>query len=389
MRARLVITGVLLLGLGSGGCSLFGGGDEDPIESPAELVQFEPTLEVRKVWSARIGGDSERLRLGLAPATDGAWIYAGSHDGRVAAFDAREGNRVWVVETDLPLAAGPGYGGGLIVFGTTDGDLLALSAETGEEIWRQAIGSEILAPPAIGSDTVVVRSVDGRLRGFSPADGRQLWSVEQSVPAFTMRGNTAPYITGTVVVTGFDNGRLGAYDVTSGDPLWELAVAIPTGRTALERLVDVSAGLQVVGNDVYAVGLGRTVGVALETGLVLWQRELSSHSGLGADFNNVYVTNDVSEIVALDRTGGVPRWSQDALRLRDVTAPTRFGRTIVVGDLEGYVHWLSPDDGRFLARARASSQRITAAPLVVADYLFTQSEDGTLAAFTIVVDDAG
>ena len=135
MGARLVVTGVLLLGLGSGGCSLFGGGDEDPIESPAELVQFEPTLEVRKVWSARIGGDSERLRLGLAPATDGAWIYAGSHDGRVAAFDAREGNRWWAGETDLPLAAAPGYGGGLIVFATTGGELLPLSAGTCEEIW--------------------------------------------------------------------------------------------------------------------------------------------------------------------------------------------------------------------------------------------------------------
>ncbi len=387
MRAWLV-TGTLLLGLGSGGCTLFGGGDEDPIEPPAELVQFEATLKVQKIWSARVGGNSERLRLGLAPATDGTRIYAGSYDGRAAAFDARGGERLWAIDTDLPLAAGPGYDDGLIVFGTTDGDLLALNAETGEEVWRQMIGSEVLAPPAIGSDVVVVRSVDGRLRGFSSADGRLLWSVEQSVPALTTRGNTAPYIAGAVVVTGFDNGRLGAYEINSGEPLWEVAVATPTGRTELDRLVDMSAGLQVVGNDVYAVGLGRAVGVALQTGLLIWQQELSSYSGLGADFNYVYVTNELSEVVALDRAGGTPQWRQDALRLRDVTAPSRFGRTVVVGDLEGYVHWLDPDDGSFLARERASSQRIAAAPLVVGANVFTQSEDGTLAAFTIV-DDAG
>ena len=174
-----------------------------------------------------------------------------------------------------------------------------------------------------------------------------------------------------------------------GEPFWEVPVAVPTGRTELERLVDMSAGLQVVGNDVYAVGLGRAVGVALETGLMLWQQEISSHSGLGADFNFVYVTNDESEVVALDRAGGTPRWRQNALRLRDVTAPIRFGRTIVVGDLEGFVHWLSPDDGRFLARERASSKRIAATPLVVGENLFIQSEDGTLTAFTIVFDDAG
>ncbi len=386
MRAWLV-TGTLLLGLGSGGCGIFGGGDDDPIEPPAELVPFESTLEVRTIWSARVGGDSERLRLGLSPASDGTRIYAGSYDGRAAAYDAREGDRIWLTETDLPLAAGPGYDDGLVVFGTTDGDLLALTAETGEEVWRQAVGSEILAPPAIGSGVVVVRSVDGRLRGYSSTNGRLLWSVEQSVPALTTRGNSAPYIAGAVVVTGFDNGRLGAYEIDSGDALWEVAVSLPTGRTELDRLVDMSAGLQVVGNDVYAVGLGRAVGVALETGLVLWQQELSSHSGLGADFNHVYVTNELSEVVALDRTAGTPRWRQGALRLRDVTAPSRFGRTVVVGDLEGYVHWLDPDDGSFLARERASSQRIAAAPLVVGQNLFTQSEDGTLTAFTIVVDD--
>ena len=383
-----IVTGAVLLGLGSSGCSMFGGDEEDPIEPPAELVDFETTIEVERLWSTRVGGDSERLRLGLSPATDGTRIYAGSFDGRVGAYDAIEGDRVWEIDTELPLAAGPGYGDSVLAFGTTDGDLIALDAETGDELWRKNVGSEVLASPALGLDVVVVRSVDGRLRGFSMTDGRLLWSIEQTVPALTTRGNTAPYIAGTAVVTGFDNGRLGAYDVTSGDPLWEVPVAIASGRTELDRLVDMSAGLQVVGNDVYAVGLGRAVGIALETGLVLWQQEISSFAGLGADFNNVYVTNELSEVVALDRNSGTPRWNQGELRLRDLTAPTRYGNTVVVGDLEGYVHWLSPDDGRFLARERIGSQRIAAAPLIVGQNLFAQSEDGTLAAYT-VVEDAG
>ena len=129
------------------------------------------------------------------------------------------------------------------------------------------------------------------------------------------------------------------------------------------------------------------MGVALETGLLLWQQELSSHSGLGADWNNVYVTDEFSEVVALDRNRGTLRWRQDALRLRDVTAPTPYGNSIVVGDLEGYLHWLNPSDGNLLARVRAASQRIAAAPLVVGDNLFIQSDDGTIAAFTVVADE--
>jgi outer membrane protein assembly factor BamB len=115
---------------------------------------------------------------------------------------------------------------------------------------------------------------------------------------------------------------------------------------------------------------------------------MSSYAGLGADFNNIYVTSDVGAVVALDRRGGTPVWRQEALRLRDVTAPTRYGNTVVVGDYEGYLHWLDPNDGHFIARQRASSDRITAAPLVVGQNVFVQGDDGTVAAFTVQEDAA-
>ena len=383
MRYWLVLA-IVVLGTGAGACSR----DQDNSEPPAELQAIEERLDIRRIWSARVGRASERLRLGLTPATDGARIYAGSYDGQVVSFDAQTGRRQWAVRTGLPLSAGPAYGDGVLAFGTTDGELIALDAETGEELWRRAVGSEVLAPPAIGSDVVALRSVDGRLRGYSVQDGRELWSVEQTVPALTMRGNTAPSVAGTAVVTGFDNGRLGAYELSSGDPLWEIIVAAPTGRTELERLVDISAGLQVVGNDVFAVGYhGRAVGIALETGLVLWQQELSSYSGLGVDLNSVYVTDEFSEVVALDRGAGTPKWRQNALRLRDVTAPSAYANTIVVGDFEGYLHWIDPSDGSFLARERASTRPISAAPLVVGTNLFAQAEDGTVAAYTVLIEE--
>jgi outer membrane protein assembly factor BamB len=227
------------------------------------------------------------------------------------------------------------------------------------------------------------------LRGFSVANGAQVWAVEQSVPTLSLRGNTAPRISGPLVVSGFNNGRVGAYEVANGDPVWEVAIANPTGRTELERLVDVSAGLAIVGNDVYVVGYhGRAVGIDLETGLVLWQQEISSYAGLGADLNNVYVTSDVDAVVALNRISGTQIWRQEALRLRDVTAPTRYLNTIVVGDFEGYVHWLSPDNGEFLGRARAAGARISAAPLVVGQNVYVQGEDGTVAAFTLRRDES-
>ena len=353
---RWLVLAVVVLSVGAGGCAR----EIDTSEPPAELQVIDERLEIQRIWTAQVGGASERLRLGLTPATDGARIYAGSYDGEAASFDAQTGQRQWVTQTELQLSAGPAYGAGVLAFGTTDGELIALDAESGEELWRRAVGAEVLAPPAIGGDVVAMRSVDGRLRGYAVQDGRELWSVEQTVPALTMRGNTAPSVAGTAVVSGFDNGRL----------------------------VDISAGLQVVGNNVFAVGYnGRALGVALETGSVLWEQELSSYSGLGVDLDSVYVTDEFSEVVALDRGAGTPRWRQNALRLRDLTAPSAYANTIVVGDFEGYLHWIDPRDGSFLARERVSQRSISAAPLVVGANLFAQAEDGTVAAYTALFEE--
>ncbi len=369
------------------GCSLFGGRDST-VEPPAELVDIEQTLEIRRVWSARVGRGTEGLRLGLRPATDGVHVYAGSYDGRVAALDGATGRTVWSVRTNAPLSAGPGYGNGVLVFGTSDGELIALEADTGEERWRVPVGSEVLAAPAVGGNVIALRSTDGRLRGFSITDGREMWTVEHSQPALIVRGDTKPEIAGQTVVAGFDNGRIGAYRLTSGEPLWELAIGSPGGRSELDRLVDIGGDMQVIGTDVYAVGYqGRAVNVDLQSGFVLWEQEMSSLAGLGVDARSVYITSDVSYVLSLARQNGIVQWTQEALRLRDLTAPVRFMNTIVVGDFEGYLHFMDVDDGRFVARARASSARIPSAPIIVGRNLVVQAEDGRIAAFSVVEEE--
>lgn len=382
-RALLVVLAAAV----ASGCSLFGR-DKSTAEPPAELQPIEQTLEIRRLWSRRVGRGTEGLRLGLRPSTDGVNVYAGAHNGRVAALDAATGREVWSVDTRAPLSAGPGFGNGVLAFGTSDGELLLLDAETGEERWRVPVGSEVLAPPAIGGNIIALRSTDGRLRGFSITNGRELWTVEQSQPALIVRGDTRPEIAGQTVVAGFDNGRIGAYRLNSGEPIWELPIGSPAGRTELDRLVDIGGDLQIVGNDVYAVGYqGRAVAVDLNSGFVLWQQEMSSLAGLGVDPNRVYVTNDVSYVVALARTTGAQQWIQDALRLRELTAPVRYLNTVVVGDLEGYLHFMDVDDGRFVARVRAASVPITTTPVIVGERVVVQSDDGRVAAFAVVVDE--
>ena len=201
-----------------------------------------------------------------------------------------------------------------------------------------------------------MRTVDGRLRGFSATNGATLWTVEQSLAdahaarqyraarrrharrsAASTTVASVPTRSRTAILRGKSRSR------------------IPRGAASSSAWSTSAPGLQIVGNDVYVVGYhGRAVGIDLATGVVLWQQDLSSYAGLGADLNNVYVTNEFDAVIALDREAGTQVWRQELLRLRDVTAPTRYANTLVVGDYEGYLHWLSPDDGSFLARERAA-----------------------------------
>jgi outer membrane protein assembly factor BamB len=253
--------------------------------------------------------------------------------------------------------------------------------------WQRPVGSELLSAPAVGSDVIIFRTVDGRLTAVAPETGEEVWSIVQSQAPLTLRGSTAPIVVGNTVIAGFDNGRVSAYDTGIGVGRWERPLSSPSGRSEIDRLVDVGVDIEVFGSDVYAANFqGRAAAIDFATGVVLWEKELSSFTGLGVDTQHVYVTDDVSTIVALTRANGMEVWRQNELRLRDVTAAARYRDTIVVADFEGYLHWLSAADGAFMGRIRAASAQISSQPLVVGPIVVIQSEDGTVAAFEVAIE---
>ena len=366
------------------GCGLFGG-DDDELK-PTELLDFKETLKVKRVWSVKVGEGTEFLRIALSPAGDGNRIYAASYDGRVSAYDPEDGDRIWRTDVDAILSAGPGVGNGLVVVTGYDGDLIALRADDGSEAWRIDMSGESLARPLVTSDSVVVYTIDGRLRVFSVFDGTERWGLEQSLPALTLRGAAPPILVGKTVVAGFDNGRLLGLNLSDGTEEWEAILTPPSGRSDLDRLSDVDGTLAAVGQDVYASGYhGRVASLAVESGQVLWAREISGLSGLSADWNNVYVVGEEGELLALLRRNGDDVWRQDALIRREPTAPAVFGTAVVVGDFEGYVHFFNNFDGRPVARKRVGKGMISHAPVVIGARLYVQSESGTLSAFEVPV----
>lgn len=383
MNAALRHACLLLIAASLSACGLFGGGDDEESE-PVELTRIETTLDVKRSWSKNIGKDAEFLRVALRPAGDGNRIYAASFDGNVVAMQPDNGREIWKTRLDEAISAGPGVGDDRLAVVTKDGELVVLNADTGEETWRTFIGGESLARPLIRDGNVVVQTVDNRLRAYGLLDGGERWTLEESTPALTVRGNASPVAVSGTVVAGFDNGRVMAIDLSTGDVEWQQMLSPPSGRSDLDRLSDVDGHIAVVGQDVYAAGYqGRIFALAAESGQALWTRELSTVAGVQADFANVYTVLDGGEIVAMSRRTGAERWRQASLLRREGTLPVPFQSTVVVGDLEGYLHFFSKETGEPVARLRPGSQAISNPPIVVADTLYVQNDNGAVFAYRI------
>ena len=355
---------------------------EEPIEQPAVLPDIEPVLTIRKVWDTNVGSGSELLNLALRPAIEGGRVYAAGRNGRVHALELENGRNLWRTDLGLELSAGPSVGHGMVVVGSSEGMLTVLDIADGSVRWQVQLSGEVLAAPGLSPSIIVVRTVDGRLRGLAADSGRERWMVEHRPPRLSLRGTAAPALAGNAVVTGFDNGRVGAYSLRDGETLWENLIAIGRGRTEIERLSDADATPVILGQDVYAVSYrGRLVNLALDSGQILWATEMSSHNGLSVDWTTVYVAEAEGEVVAVNRSSGAEVWRQDKLRMRRLTAPTPIGQSVVAGDFEGWLHWMDAFTGTFQGRIKAGKLAIVAAPVSSGDLLIVQDEDDRVYAF--------
>ena len=358
------------------GCSLFTG--KDNADPPSELVELEPELRIESLWDKSFEG-TEGAQLKLAPAFDGGILYLAEPSGDVFALDPQTGKRLWSAETDSLLSGGPGVGEGLVALGTSEAELIVLSAEDGTERWRKRVGSEVLSIPAIRGGYVVCRTGDGGVAAYTSDTGERRWLYDRSVPVLSLRGDSSPIISESQVMAGFAGGKLVGLTLDAGLVTWEAAISTPKGRTELERVVDIDADPKLVEGTVYVTAFqGEVAAVSESSGVVLWRRKISSYAGLDASWRQLFVTDDTDHIWSLDATNGATLWQQKAMHARRLSAPAMVGDYLVAGDFEGYVHWLSQDDGRQMARIKVGGDAIRQKPLVIDDLVYVMDEGGTL-----------
>lgn len=324
----------------------------DPVEPPQPLTTITPELKAEHRWVHQLGKGSFTQQLQLVPLVDGEQVYQADYRGRVVAYRAANGERLWGVDLEAPIKSGPASGGDLLLFGG-DAEVIALHKQDGSLAWRAPVSSEVLSLPAFQGGSVVVHTIDGNIVALDASSGRQRWRHSESVPTLSLRGSGNPVIVDGLVLCGTANGKVVALGLDDGMLRWQATVSIPHGRSELERMVDVDGDLAVADGIVYAASYqGNLVALTLAGGQLIWNREIASATGISVDSDWLYVSDTVGDVWALSRRGGSTMWKQDALHQRALTAPVQQGNYIIVGDYEGYMHWLSKEDGQIVARTR-------------------------------------
>lgn len=384
LLTRIALISVLLASLSA--CSwLESLRDEGTKVEPKELQKISEEVKLRQLWSVKVGDGQGDLFNRLKPALSAGRVYAAGYDGEVLAVNAEDGDRLWRVKTDYRITGAITAVSRLVLFGTENSRVVALDAENGSELWSVEVTSEVLATPATDGRLVVVQTQDGKLIGLDARNGEQRWIYENPVPALSLRGTSSPLIVEGFVLAAFGNGSVISIALDNGTLRWEERVAIPTGTSEIERLVDIDGDLYLNDGGLLIVPSyqGYAAAIDVVTGQTRWRTQTSSFVGANAGFGNVYIVDDVDTVKAYRLGQDQVNWENDQLGNRQLTAPLGFSNYLAVGDFEGYLHLLSQVDGRLVGRTRVDSDGIRARILNQGNTLFVYGNSGKLVALRV------
>lgn len=348
-RAARLLIGAVALGL-LAGCS-----STRELVKPTPLTQIDNKFPPKILWQASAGSDQKDGLLRIAPVESEDRVIVADAAGDVYAYNIKSGKRLWTANLNMPISVGGGADDSMVVFGSDTGKVVALAVDSGKELWQQTVSTAVEAAPSVGNTNVLVRAKDGSVTLLNAKDGSTVWTVSHTEPVMTLQGQSRALLFPDAVAVGYDDGEFTVRSREDGRQLWKNQVALPMGRTDIDRMVDIDS-TPLFANGVFYVGTyqGRIAAINARGGQTIWSRKFSTFTDMSLDQNALYVTDASGIVWALDRRTGETLWRQAALAYRGVTGPALSNGKLVVGDKEGYLHVLDPQTGALEGRLRLS-----------------------------------
>lgn len=384
-RSALVVAAALALP----GCGVIQGwfGDDSPGQRvPAPLVALEQErLTLQPLWSVTLDADDTDSISPPVPYLEEEVLFAAESEGAVLALDPQTGAVRWRTPVPGKALGSVAADGDRVYVGTQEQIVYALSRDAGAILWQQSLSSEIISLSALPGGYLAVRTNNARLYLLAAETGETLWEAERASPLLTMRGMSAPLAWKDHMLVGHDDGKLVSYEVESGRKLWETRLAFPVGRLELEQVVDIDGAILMHEDTAYVPVFNRLLAaVGAETGAVLWTQDIRLGHGAATDGVVMALTDTDGQVWALNTRDGGVYWRVYDLLYRGLSAPALAGLHAVVGDFEGYLHWLRIVDGKIEGRQKLGAP-LHAAPLVQGDRIYLLDVEGRLGAYRYVL----
>ena len=347
---------------------------------PAALVEFKSMMSIRQNWSVNVGNSGDYV---FSPVAVAGNVYGASANGNLIKINVNNGREIWQIKVGSQLTAGVGADANAVVVVGEKGMLYCYDVD-GKLLWKTQVSSEVLSTPVVGGGLIIVRSIDNHIAAYDVTSGKRRWLVERTLPSLFLRSAIGMVIADNSVFVGLPGGKLISLTLNSGSVRWEASVGEPKGATELERVADVSGVPVVIGSDVCASAYqGKVSCFDIKTGVMRWGKTLSTDRGLRVDERFVFAVDDKGSVNGFGKTSGISVWKNDKLAYRSLSSPVSFGQAVAVADYVGYIHFLSREDGGFLARVSTDGSPVLGSPIVVGANVIFQTKAGNLIAFGI------
>jgi outer membrane assembly lipoprotein YfgL len=342
---------------------------------PSPLVANPASMAVRLLWSKAIGPVGFPLDVRVVAGK----VMVAASNGTVAALEPESGADIWRTNVGGTLSAGVGSDGRFSAVVNTENELVVLENST--VIWRQRLNGLTVTAPLVAGARVFTLSTDRSVAAFDVVSGRKLWQQQRSGDSLVLRQPGLMLAVGDTLVVGL-GGRLVGMNPLNGSSRWEVPIATGRGTNEVERLVDLVGGYSRLGDQVCVRSFQSAVAcVDAATGRSLWSRPATGSTGLQGDATTLFGTESDSKLLAWKRSDGERLWITDQYKYRALTAPALAGRTLVVGDEAGWVHFLSRADATPLNRVQTDGSPIAVAPVVVGNSVVVVTSKGGVFGF--------
>jgi outer membrane assembly lipoprotein YfgL len=344
---------------------------------PTPLQPFEARLTDHSIWQTHVGA----MNPNFAVAIKNGQIVLASEKGKISALDIQTGALRWKLDLDdtLSAAVGADAEGATFAVVSLNNELIVFSRD--KMLWKKQLQTKVITPPLVAGQRIFVHGIDRTIFAFDAAEGQQLWVYRRSGDPLSLNypGVLLPFQNTLLVGVG---AKLAALDASTGKLQQEWAIASPRGTNEIERLADVVGPAARVQDKICVRAYQASVAcVQIPANRLLWTQAVVGYNGISAFESDVIGVNANDRIESWRSDTGVLQWRNETLLNRKLSIPGRTANAIVVGDQEGWVHFLSPENGTTLLRLKTDGSAIVGQPQYVDATLIVVTNDGGVFAF--------